>query len=326
MAGITLNSEKLKRFLPIGIAVGAGLLAVAAAQRYIQDQLAMQRSALEREKQRIMAEYPQPIEVVVAGKDIPQGTALTPDLLAMGEVPEKFMQPYAVRDAREAVGQITIAPLSQGEQVLSNKIRREQDLPLASTLSSVVPKGRRAVTIEVDTLTGVGGFVRPGDIVDVVWTLAVPVQGQQQPEIVTMTLFQDVPVMAVARDLHPPRQAAPAAPSEEAVSEADAGMPPVPEEIVRYTVTLALPPQEIAFLLFAREQGRVQLSLRSKQDDAPSTAVAPVNMNAMMGAMLGNSMTQAPVPISREIELYKGLERNVIVLSDQPTEAPPASQ
>jgi Flp pilus assembly protein CpaB len=85
-----------------------------------------------------------------------------------------------------------------------------------------------------------------------------------------------------------------------------------------YMVTLALSPQETSFLLFAREQGRIQLSLRSKTEDGKAVAIVPANINTLLEMQLGlksggQSETTKP---GRHVEVYRGLKRDLIALSE----------
>ena len=288
-----LSGEELRRLWPLVLGGLMGLLAVGLTQQY----LGQQRRALQREGQRLMANYQEPIEVVVAAKDLEAGTTLEASQLKLAKIPEKFVQPYASRSPQELVGLVTVAPIAEGEQVLLNKARRPQEVPTGSTLSALTPKGKRAVTVGVDAISGVGGFVRPGDTVDVLWSFKLPQAGQQEGQVVTMTLFQDVPVLAVGHEvLGKAKQAAETSPE--------------------YTVTLALSPQETSFLLFAREQGRIQLSLRSQLEAGTgSQVVAPANINTLMETQLGLKAA-APGPAARKAEIYKGLKRDVVVFSE----------
>jgi pilus assembly protein CpaB len=258
--------------------------------------LNQERRKLQHEWQRLMADYQQPLEVVVAAKDLPEGLPLEPSHLKMATVPEKFMQPYAVKSPQELVGRVTIAPMAEGEQVLLTKVRSADEVPADAILSGLTPKGKRAVTIGVDAITGVGGFVRPGDTVDVLWTFKLPQAGQPEGQVVTLTLFQDVPVLAVGHQMvgRSMRTA---------------------EESAEYTVTLALNPQETSFLLFAREQGRIQLSLRSRLESG-QTAVAPANINTLLESQLGIKAAAPVSPAVKKAEIYKGLKRDVVVFSE----------
>ena len=325
-------NDQVKTFLPrIAFVIGCMAFSWVASSHYIHTQVIENRRALEAERQRILADYPPPIQVVVASKDLPEGVALDSEHIAPGAVPEKFIQPYAAREPGQVLGLVTVAPVAAGEQILLNKLRKPEEVPTGTLLSTIVPKGKRAVTITVDTITGVGGFVRPGDVVDVLWTIGTPGAGET-PQIITMTLFQDVPVMAVGREL-PGRvrrarstgdagQAAGTEGTESGEEEQAVSQPS--EGTHEYTVTLALAPQEISFLLFAREQGRVQLSLRPRNESGSQVAVAPVNMATLLAAMLGvQALQQGPPPkIDRKVELYKGLNRDVVVLSEDQPGAP----
>ncbi len=289
--------ERVKRALPIGFAGVMGLVAVILLNQY----LIQQRRKLEGERQALLANYPQPIEVIVAAKDLPTGTKLEIALLAKAAVPERFVQPYAVTSPNQLLGKITVAPIAAKEQILLNKLRRPDELPEGSTLSTLTPKGKRAVTILVDSITGVGGFVRPGDLVDVLWTIP----GSNQVEGQVVTLFQDVPVLAVGSDL----SAFESAGSKEANDKS------------QFMVTLALAPQETSFLLFAREQGRIQLSLRPRTETGP-VAVAPANISTLLEMQLGIRPNVHPPKAQREVEVFQGSERKVITLPEQDEPSP----
>jgi pilus assembly protein CpaB len=303
---ITLTAP-MRRAMVLVFALAMGGLAAGLIH---QDRLRQRRVVeaklreLEQARQELLIQYPPPIEVLVASKDIGSGVTLTEALVRKGELPEKFTQPYAARHPKDVMGQVTLAPIAEGEQILLNKLRRADQLPQEATLSGRIEEGRRAVTTTVDILTGVGGFVRPGDTVDVLWTLKIPQEGQ----VVTFTLFQDVPVLAVSleRGSTDPKQK-----GEGSAQGGQGG---------QYPVTLALTPQETALLLFAREQGLLQLSLRSRQDRGEQVAVAPANMQTLMQAVLGPAAAAPQEPQSpqgpRTVEVFKGLTRSVVELKE----------
>jgi pilus assembly protein CpaB len=280
----------IRRLAPLLFAVAMGLAAVVVMRQY----LLQEHGRLEREREQLLADFRSPVNVLVAAQDVPEGTTLEAQHLAADVVPEKFVQPYAARSPAELLGMVTTAPLAEGEQVLTNKVRRPDEVPQGITLSGIMPKGKRAVTIGVDAITGVGGFVRPGDAVDVLWTVKLP--GTQE-EIITLTLFQDVPVFAVGKDI------------KGRATETT-------EQSPQYTVTLALTPQETSFLLFAREQGRIQLSLRPQHESGAQAALTPATsatFNAFIESQLGLK-AQAGVKPTRQVEVYKGLQREVVLL------------
>ena len=290
----SLSPETRRRAILLVVA-----LALAAATWWLLRQwIGAQRAQLERERARLMADYQAPIQVVAAAKDLPEGTTLEMTHFAPAKIPEKFVQPYAVRNPKDLIGKVTIAPIAEGEQVLLNKVRSADEMPSGGTLSSLIQQGKRAVTIAVESVTGVGGFVRPGDAVDVLWTLSLGQAGQGQgPQVVTWVLFQGVPVLAVGRDMVG-RESKTAETSNQ------------------YNVTLALTPQDSSFLLFAREQGHIQLSLRAKTEQAENLAVTPANVNSLMEQVLGVPPPPPPPP-TKQVEVYKGLQKDVVTVVAQ---------
>ena len=286
-------SDGLKRRMPFVFALFLGTLAVVLMQSY----LGQQRRLLEQERLRLMESYRDPIQIVVAAKDLKQGVTLQASHLEFTSVPEHAAQPYSVTAPRTLLGLVTIAPIAKGEQVLKNKVRPIDAVPTGTILSSLTPEGKRAVTIGLDAMTGVGGFVRPGDKVDIMWTVKLPQPGSKDGQVVMLTLFQDVQVLAVGGQM--------------------LGRAPQPTEENRdYTVTLALDPQETSFLLFAREQGRIQLSLRSQREESAQIAISPTNINTVLEAKLGLK-TAAPAKPTLQVEVFKGLKRDVVLLSGE---------
>lgn len=266
--------------------------------------LSGERAKLAREHKELMKLYQNPVNVVIAAKDIPEDTALELSHLEVASIPEKYVQPYAIPAAQQekAPGWVTIAAIAKGEQILKNKLRRADQAPSGSTLSSMTPKGKRAVTIAVDIITGVGGFVRPGDVVDILWSIKLPDAAQKEGQVVTMTLFQDVPVLAIGTDLPGRAARPPAEKGQEAPKDQ------------QYLVTLALPPQETAFLLFAREQGRIQLSLRPAKETGDRVELTPANINTLMQALLGKSgQTEAPKP-PRSVTIFRAGKQETVQL------------
>ena len=284
--------EGVRKVLPFAFAGLFGLVAMGLAHHLI----GQQRAALEQERQRLMANYPEPIEVVVASKDLPKEVQLDSSHLKMAKVPQIFAQPYAVTSPNEVLGRVTIAPISEGEQILTTKLRSPEEPSTAASLSGLTPQGTRAVTIVVDAITGVGGFIRPGDKVDILWTVQLPQGGQAQP--VTLTLFQEIPVLAIGHTM------------------AGQGGETTAEEAAQQHVTLALVPQETSLLLFARENGKIQLALRPRLETGV-VAVPPASIDRLMERALGISPEAQQPPPARHVDVYRGLQHNRVVLSDK---------
>jgi pilus assembly protein CpaB len=246
--------------------------------------------------------------VLVAAKDILEGARLEPEMVETVARPADAIQPHALTRPQDAVGQIAVVPLYKGEQVLGSKLERVQS---ARTLSMKLTPGKRAVTIDVDALTGVGGFIRPGDFVDVLGVFKLPTPDGKQAGV-TVTLLQRVPVLAVGAQLE--EGGGPAAKQTE-------------------PVTLALNPKETELILFARAQGQIQLALRSKADAQIVEDLPPMTIDTLVALILGPQLLQQaqaqpqpppeapsePERKERRVEVYRGLDKEeVVVFSEVP--------
>lgn len=181
-----------------------------------------------------------PAKVLIATTFIPPGTPLRPEMVESRDIPGAYIGPSAIQDIKEVEGLTTLAPLSAGEQVLSNKFGSNEP-SLALSLSP----GRRAYTLEVNETSGVGGLVHSGDHVDI---LAKLTNGRQE---MTSFVFQDLRVLAVGQRLERP-----------AKTKGDSeGAAPDPYS----TITLEVTPEQAETLLFL--DGRpLRLVLRAPGD------------------------------------------------------------
>lgn len=104
--------------------------------------------------------------VVVAAGDIPAFTPITAEMVQVRSVPAGTSHPQAARTLEEVVGYVTESDLIAGEELLPAKLKQPGQTD--SGLSYIIPEGMRAVTIAVDQISGVAGFLQRGDYVDVI--------------------------------------------------------------------------------------------------------------------------------------------------------------
>lgn len=136
-----------------------------------------------------------PVAVLTATEDIPLGTPITEDVLAVRELPAAYVEGRHVRadDARKIIGVRVVSGLRAGESLLWTDLqtmsadRRE--------LSGLVQRGMRAVTIRASSGSSLSSLLRPGDRVDVLITT------QREGRAVTLPLLQNVMVLAVGNQL-----------------------------------------------------------------------------------------------------------------------------
>lgn len=127
-----------------------------------------------------------------------------------------------------------------------------EDAGVASRLG----KGMRAFAIRVDVSTGVSGFLRPGDRVDVYWTGSIPGSGNE----VTKLIEASVPLVAVDQ-----------------ISNGERSSPTIAR-----TVTVEVTQQQVAALAQAQSAGRLSLALVGRDDDTVAGAVQ-IDQNTLLG-------------------------------------------
>ncbi|MDO8526788.1 MAG: Flp pilus assembly protein CpaB [Deltaproteobacteria bacterium] len=208
----------------------------------------------------------EPIAVVVAKKDILESTHLDASILTLQKIPRRFLQPGVVTSLEQAVGMVTAAPILKGEQMLGTKL---VGLGVASGLSVRIPQGFRALSIEVDDVSGVAGLVRPNNFIDLLATFEME-DATDTTQVSTYTLAQKVLVLAVASDIgagfNPSTLSNPKAKKNilggEMFAEALTSQH-------KKTVTLALTPGQVQTVEFAKNSGTLSLSLRSQWEEEP---------------------------------------------------------
>jgi pilus assembly protein CpaB len=183
-------------------------------------------------------------EVVVAAADIPRGRSVTADDLDTCPWPKEMLPQGALTSIEDAVDRAAIVPLMVGEPVLETKLA---DREAGRGLAVLIPTGMRAYTIQTKQVTSsVGGFVLPGNRVDVLLTL----RGNRMDGTgggSTTTLLQAVEILAVDQNLD--------APAENKVSPTDLS-----------SVTLLVSPDQAALLDLGQNLGTLTLSLRNPLD------------------------------------------------------------
>jgi pilus assembly protein CpaB len=152
----------------IAFAVVFGLLAVFVAQSWLNNQAAMRMKSLEAQKKPLSTRT-----IVVASKPLRFGTELSSGTMREIAWPEDALPSGAYSTVGELLNdgrRVVLTAIEQNEPILSTKITGAGQ---RATLSAVIRDGFRAVTVRVNDVEGVGGFVLPGDRVDVMLTRQV---------------------------------------------------------------------------------------------------------------------------------------------------------
>ncbi|MDP2181737.1 MAG: Flp pilus assembly protein CpaB [Actinomycetota bacterium] len=136
----------------------------------------------------------EPIDVLVAQEDIPRGMTaedlLSQKLIALEEVPRRFVAAGAISSDKGLEGKVLVAPMTTGEQVTDSRF----EVPSTAGLAYSIPNEYVALSIPVDEVRGISGLVKPGNYVALFATM--PTDGTTEGEFTRM-LLADVKVLAV---------------------------------------------------------------------------------------------------------------------------------
>lgn len=225
-----------------------------------------------------------PVKVLVAAKDVLEGTALDETMLETVEVPKQFLQPGAVRELAEAADRVADVPLLKGTQVLESMLRAAKEEGVARR----VPPDKRAYSIAVNEVSAVAGLISPGDQVDVLLSANTGSmqQGRNVAEgTINRVLLQNVLVLAVNQSSSAriaPRAAARRAGEGNQVSQAQGSAASGTQGI--RTLTLALSPEETQKTALAQEIGSLSVALRSSwQKNEPVAQTSNMTAQSVLG-------------------------------------------
>jgi len=164
-----------------------------------------------------------------------------------------------------------ITPVAANEPILEEKLAPKES---GAGLSAAIPEGMRALTVAVNEVVGVAGFVIPGTMVDVLVTGRLPGVGHGGDDNITRTILENVRVMAAGQKIEHDRDGKPQT---------------VP------VITLLVSPQDAAKLPMASTQAKIQLALRNTIDSKK------VDPPAVMEAVLFGGAVPAPATAPRRM-------------------------
>ena len=266
-------------------------------QKDIYEEAAKQQAAQQQEKF---------ISILMAKKEIPAGSSIEPDYVEKKSFPERQVTLDAVPSLDRIQGMVTIANILQGEPITITKLAFPRG---ASGLAEVTPVGRRAITISVDSIAAVAGMVKPGDFVDVIVLISIPVQlpdGKQMTDSRVIPLFQNVEVLAVGQS------------TVGAAGKANRYVQEQPAEANPQSplITLSLTPREAGILAYISEQAKIRLVLRNPQDNK----MEPLEITSLDSLFKYISPQQAEKPELPKptgyVEVYRGLVKEKVPLRD----------
>lgn len=243
----------VKTIAPLGIAAVLGLAAAMVARNMLANQPAQVASGESSLR-----------TVVVANTTIGPGTQIDPSMLITAKVSQEMAPDEAFSSMTEVEGRVANGPIYKGQPIIGTLLAPKGSV---GGMSGLIPAGMRAITLQIDEFTGVGGFIAPGCRVDVLATM----QGEKQGDMVTRTVVQKILVTAVGQRM---------------TLQAQNGQQEAPTR----SVTLIATPEEAQAIELAASTGRPRLVLRNLNDDSNTTPAVTSLMD-----FKGGDKSSAPV-------------------------------
>lgn len=210
------------------LAIILGLFTVGAVYYYISDLNKKEETPVDL------------TDVVVAADTIPTHVKITEEMLTTVSVPTEAVHPNAILTKEKAVGGITSSEIIKGEQLLSDRVVTDGT---AALLSYSVPETMRAITIPMNEISGVGGYIEAGDRIDILVSYA---DTEINPTKVVYTQLQNIEVLVEG-------------PAVASTEEAQTGVPT--------SLTVLVTPAQAEVLAFAYVNGGFHYTLRNPIDN-----------------------------------------------------------
>ncbi len=239
------------------------------------------RSILEKPAVQTGPAVVQTAPVVVARADVQIGSALTSRQVDVVDWPVEYLPKTSFRKPEDVEGRVLRRAVAAGEPILEPTLMPEGT---KAGLVSVIEDKKRAVSVKVDPVIGVAGFVTPGARVDVLATLRRIDLSNKIPY--SKVILQDVPVLAIDQQLEDSRNGEP--------------------ELVS-VVTLEVSPEDAEKLIYGAHEGRLQLALRSPADRelVKTASIGVVDLLSV------RRKAAAPRASGPSVEVLTGAQRSV---------------
>jgi pilus assembly protein CpaB len=229
--------------------------------------------------------------VIVAAQDLQIGAAIRQEDLRAIQWPSNAVPAGAFGKPEDLIGRGLIQPVMTNEVFLPSKLASKE---AGAGLPPVIPEGFRALSVRVNDVIGVAGYVLPGTRVDVVATVNPT---QNQPDITSKVILTNVLVLAAGTKI-----------------EQDEKNKPIQVSVV----TLLVNPDEAEKLTLASTEGKIQLALRNPLDKTAPTTYG-IKPAALMGTgapvrrvatVSGRKPEVAPAPVQAPtVEIIRGDKR-----------------
>lgn len=271
-------------FIVLAGALLFGLLAAVSVSRYLSSAQAYTKSLR---------------GVAVAKVAIPVGTKIIAEQIMLVQFPQESTPDGAFDSAEKLAGRVAVVNIAPREPITEARLAPEGT---AGGLSAIIPEGYRAMTVKVDDVVGISGFIMPGTLVDVV-VVIVPTDTGIAQDPISKIVLQNIKVLANGQNIDKPE-------SEREANSVKA-------------VTLLVLPEQAEKLALASSEGKLQLVMRNSIDQG-NEQTQGINKRQLLG---GDRAAPQPEPGSLKSErpAQPPAPRRVRVQAEaKPAPAPPA--
>ena len=196
-------------------------------------------------------------KIAVAGSDLDIGAEITKDSVRLIDWPSNAAPANGISDPNEVIGRGLVMPMIQNEPFLELKLAPKD---AGAGLPPAIPPGLRAVSVKVNEVIGVAGYILPGTHVDVVATVNPT---QNATDVTSKVILTNVLVLAAGTK----------------IEQGEKDKKPIAVSVV----TMLVDPEQAERLTLASTEGKIQLALRNPLDK--TTPVTPgIKTKALLGA------------------------------------------
>jgi len=221
---------KYRPFILFGIAIIVALITGFLVVNYLQTKSKGKEVALETQ------------HIAVAKVDLTWGTAITPEVITTKPFLKDSLPGGYFSDPSSLSGRVLISNIKANEPIFESKLA--PTTVKTGGVAAVISQKKRAVSVRVDKVIGVSGFVHPGNRVDVLVTMPSGKEGTPNP--ITKIVLENMLVLATGQEIQTKGKEEKATPVE--------------------VITLEVTPEEAEKLALAATEGKIQLALRNFSD------------------------------------------------------------
>jgi pilus assembly protein CpaB len=277
-------------FIVLAGALVFGLLAAVSVTRYLSSAQAYTKS-LNR--------------VAVAKVAIPLGTKIIAEQVSVVQFPAESTPDGAFNSIEKLVGRVAVVNIAPREPITEVRLAPEGT---AGGLSAVIPEGYRAMTVKVDDVVGISGFIMPGTLVDIVVVIDPDEKsGMQDP--ISKIVLQNIKVLANGQNIDKPE-------SERQANSVKA-------------VTLLVTPEQAEKLALSASEGKLQLVMRNSIDQGDEQTQG-INKRELLGGEhakpvpdAGSLKSEQDKPVQKPVNRQHRAEPKPAAV---PVVAPPRAQ